>query len=503
MATSKPPRRAKHARSRKKIVQSCKDRLKATGLVQRAMSFPCLVDGGLDKYRETANAVRIYRTIFRALNGVLTIGSAATATIMPPKKRRRKKGEQTKPKPPAPGAYRVFRSYNDAKQLIATTLGSLPGKQKYYELRSSFCAIVARLRDAGIINFGTHMFDSLRVRIAAEYDKKMVLPSGKKVSRSHIEVAGAFDPIPVKHLGMPIMRSSGRNYAELVEDERGIRMRIQWGHKTDAVDLVLKGEVQSGEKTFKRKPAWSLQYMLHKMATGEWAWQTPVLNLKDDGKMSLNIPFTKPAADGCLKSGSVAELSYMPTYGRDLWETKKDKMGTGTGKHDNLLYPLVLTQGERKFGIVASDVVADLNRYKMQRIHWEEHRAGRGRWPRRLRKPASEHIHNLADARKRRVRDANHAWSRQICNRARSWGCSTIKVFQFPDGATHGLTGDNEYPWCWHQLIGKFLTYKAEEYGMTVEVVESIHAEELAERMLNAEGDDSDTDFNGAIAATV
>jgi len=463
------------------------------------MSSPCLVDGGRDKYVEVVNMVRIYRALFRELNGIAMLGSAATSKILPRTTKINKDGEEVPVMDP--GAFKVRRDYKQSKELVANALNGLAGKAKYYELRNAFCRVVANLSASGVITFGTHMFDTLRVRLAAERDKKVILPSGKELPRSHMEVVGAFDAIPVRNLGVPFMHSATRSCASLIEDERGVRLRVQWGHKEDCADLILKGSVQVGDKKLERKPAWSIEYMLHKMLTGEWEWQTPVLNLHDDGKLFVTIPFARPTAEKFLKPGSVAELSYMPIYGRDLWRTKADRMGTGTGKHDNMRYVVHLTQGKQKFALAANDVIADFDRYTRQRVYWEEYRDSRRRWTRRLRKPAAEHINALAGARLRRMRDANHAWSRQVCQRAFSWGCSKIKVFKFPDGAAHGLTGDKAYSWSWSQFM-QFLQYKAEEKGIAIEVVESIDPEKLLERMTHAvESDSCSSDDDVSIAA--
>ena len=450
-------------KAKKKRRLSSVQRRSRRGLIQVAEHFRVYVDGGIKQYRRLCACVRWYRALFTKMLGHVSAAQAATAELVMHK----------------PTKNLILVPNSDRAREVLAALFSKSGKRRYYELRGCFFQAVRELEAQGGPYFGSHMWDGICGQLAAVRDKKM--PAFNGLWRSRLEIQGRLDVPSCRHLGMPVMRTCGRNYTNAIEDERGKRFRIQIGRRGDVFDLVVEGTVATGDGEFRKELNAGQSRDFHKFATGDWEFQTPVLNLHEDGTLSLNVPYSRPkkvASD--IRKDNVMEVCFKAVKGSDLPARRHER-----GTDDDKVYVIHCFKqgGRRKFRIPVNDVLADMNRYSAKRHKIEIQRDCRRRWPARTKRPLAERIHHLTELRSRRQKDANHAWTREIIRQAGFWCCGTIKVFGLPNGVTEGLLLDQSIQWQWSQFA-QFLAYKANEAGMVVkQIVRSNLVEDLRKKV--------------------
>lgn len=466
---------------------------------QRSLKLKVVAAG--DSYSRLKLAIIAYRMMFRRMNGIVAAAQAATSTFVPKKVIRKPKditpdkAEKLAKRKIAEEEARLFLGVNvdheKIRRLIIAWMGGNENEARsHYELRNVFFGTLSEeLYNAteGQIRFGPHMFDQIRASMLSEREKIVTTQSGAKIPRNILEAAGEVDMLSVRNLGMQVMRTSGRNYAELIEDEHGIRMRLQWGSKNDAAEVVIEGKtVDANGKTWSRtfKNNKGAAKLVHQMITGELPYQTPVINVKD-GALSLNVLYRRLSTPAALNANSVAHLDFFAIQGADLRQLCKTK--NDTGADDDKLFVLHCSQGARKFRIPVNDVIADLKQYSQQRRKIELLRDCRRYWPRRLVNPLKERLANLTKQRALRERDANHVWAKRIIGMIASWNCGVLKLYGPPNGASYGLNGvadqkgSAEHPWNWYGFK-LAIEYKAKERGIVVECVEHVQVQDTIAR---------------------
>ena len=490
---------------------------------QRGMSFPVVIDG--DKYRQVANMVSSYRKLFREFDAMAAMSQAMTSRLVVRRVKVDASGKVIKPskkttsaktaKSPAVAKsdlplvltrvktrkktakqvktekrLRADLDLGAAKELLETLLGAKPRKAIYYEMRKPFMEAAEEIRKLGI-SLGSHIFDSLRRQVHAIRDKRE--PAYGRIPRRVLVSLGVMDLLPAQFIGVPFTTNdrkkkpdggwtAGKRMGKFMKDDLGrLIIRLQWGHKEDYADFIVDGKTCGGAKTYSKKAADSQKLAFHKMYSGEWSYQTPVLNWRRDGSFSIHVPFRRLAPkDKNLDRDKVGEVIFQSIIGRDLPKKKND-----TGRDDDKIFAIHAYRVDRAgrgkkqkcafkqvFRIPVNDVVDQLRRFNAMVRPREVSRDTRRYWPRHLVEPLQKRVHGVTKQRAKTQHDANHVWSRRIVSVLASWGIGTIRVFGPPDGATAGLLGDGAYPWGWHDFVQK-LTYKAEERGMRVEVVKS------------------------------
>jgi hypothetical protein len=352
----------------------------------------------------------------------------------------------------------------------------------YYELRNYFTNMTDMIEKASGIKFGTFMFDTMRTLLPGHRDKDVQLPSGKLISRSFLEACAQVDLLSVKRLPMPILKADGAEHAHLISDERGIRMRLCWGRKNvDFADVVLQGTaVGSTGKSYKVNPKEKDRdkyRKLLKLISGEWKWQTPIINFDEKGRFKLQIPYTRPKAESMPLSGKPAQLTFATVKGNELRESKNESIFD-----PEKIYVLHLTHGKRKYRIPANDVIADIKEYEARRSKAQFHLSCRRFWPRHSKEKLERQRELATKARNERAKLANHVWSRRIVQKLLSWQCRRLTIYGPPNGAVNGLTGTAEVPWQWSEFMNKLL-YKADEYRIQLTQVPFEDAAKLTEEI--------------------
>lgn len=416
--------------------------------VQRMAHFKVLVDGDLTIFR---NVIETYRMLVRKLDAVVTAVQVIEGEITSDKK----------------GNLRIEGEFERLRTVLAAITGSEVAKAKYYELRPLFMSLAAQIREQGGPDFRSHMWDLVRHRLSSIRDKKM--PDYNDIARSRLVVAGRLDMPPVRRLAMPIMRTSGRNYAHFIEDENGKRIRIQWGAKESAIDLVVEGSIVTPDgKTYTKKAADSVRYLFHKFASGEWDFQTLEVNITEDGKVFVMVPYRRPRekAQGLNPKASL-EVCFKNMSGTELPPSKGRK---GVDEFKTYLIHCFYRPehgARRVFRIPVNDVVTQLRYYNKRAAQLETRRDCSRKAVPRHQKPIKAAINGITRQRGLQQLHANHRWTKEILKRAFGWCCGTIKVFGLPDGKTAGLLLDGAHQWQWSQFM-QFLTYKAEEAGIKI-----------------------------------
>ena len=437
-------------------------------LVQRMAYFKVLVDGDLGEFRQV---IESYRMLVRKLDAVATAAQVI-------------EGEITSTKT---GDIRIKGDGSRLHTVLAALTGREVAKAKYYELRPLFMKLVEQIREQGGPNFGSHMWDMLGHRLNSIRDR--VLPDYKNIARSRLVVAGKLDMPPVRRLAMPIMRTSGRNYAHFIEDEQGKRIRIQWGKKADSVDLIVKGSIVTAEgKFFAKEASPSIGYLFHKFASGEWDFQTLEVNIDEDGKATAMVPYRRPREKvGGLNPKSALEVCFKTLSGTELPQRKGHKSVDDLKTYVIHCFYRTHHGFRRSLRIPVNDVIAQLCYLSKRAAKLETLRDCSRKDVARRRKPLKDAIRNITRRRGLQQRHANHRWTNAILKCAIGWCCRTIKVFGLPDGKLDGLLLDGTHQWQWSQFL-QFLTYKAEEAGIKIS---QIKQRSLVNNLLNELSDET------------
>ena len=400
--------------------------------VQRGMSFPVVIDG--DKYRQVANMVSSYRKLFREFDAMAAMSQAMTSRLVVRKVKVDASGKVIKPSK-KPNSAKMAKSdlplvltrvktrkktakkvkiekrlradldLGAAKELLEALLGTKPRKAIYYEMRKPFLEAAKEILKLDVRR-GSHMFDSLRRQVHSIRDKRE--PAYGRIPRRVLVSLGVMDLLPAQFIGVPFTTNdpkkkpeggwtSGKHMGTFRKDDLGrLIIRLQWGLKDDYADFIVDGKTCGGAKTYSKKAADSQKLAFHKMYSGEWSYQTPVLNWRRDGSFSIHVSFRRPAPrDKNLDRGKVGEVIFQSIIGRDLPKKKND-----TGRDDDKIFAIHAYRVDRAgrgkkqkcafkqvFRIPVNDVVDHLRRLSAMSHSREVIRDSRRYWPKRLVKP--------------------------------------------------------------------------------------------------------------------
>ncbi len=426
-------------------------------LRQKAINFRVLCDGD---YLGVLRSIRAHRWLYRVLASYA--GMAESMASVPAVKA---------------GGFRVKIDAPVARELMRVVAGAVAPSgapesrssgKPYYELRNVFSGGVEKLRAEGIADFPSHVWDCMVVDLTASHRKKD--PDLNGLPRYIRQASGGVDGLRAARAGIRVMRSCGRNYAEMREYPDGRKeIILDWDRLLGPVTFVLEGEVKDGEKTFSRKPDTGAAWIFHKLTSGEWKWATPTLNERD-GKFFINVPYVRPFDKAETDPSQVLEVSFMPRPGEELRDEGR-MLSDGEVEKTFFIHCRKAGVGSRVYRIPVDDAVMALDR--VQALHQKrelERDCCRRERKASKKKALRRKVEALTRKRSNIERTTNHRWARDAVNAAIKWGCGTIRVYGPPKGKVDafgngGLLG---HSWNWCQFKN-YVEDKAAERGIVVE----------------------------------
>lgn len=459
-------------------------------MVVLSMNIDAVVDGGMERYKRLLHTIRVFRQMARLVDQrqthyqLLNAGYKYDADYGLKLKTDVKAAHAAslRDSPTVPGR---------EDQPIGAKHGGLGSQRQFWQ---AMCADVA---EAGGPRFGSHIWDEMKQSLNSARRAKQRDYGG--ASRDYLVTQGEFEALRLDRYSMPIMRypDSGRIFAELVKDDRGIVMRICPGHKRrpeDWFDLVLHGQTSDGRYSMNIAGDDFRSYALKQFLRGTWNWMYVLVsdverknrNGKRVTRIRVNISYVRPARPGpksvhggrgmpIVDPERACEVVWDVVPGERLRKCPWRDNGTDDGKvfHMHLFAP------ESRAGTawgkhIAVDGAVDLMRYNQERKkHLELVRDGRRRVARRLVRPVRETLRGLARKRARQEKNFNNCWARDVVFFAQRARCGVIRLYNVPDGATQGLLLDGSIPWGWYHLVLRIKQLAAEK-GIKVEEVEDV-----------------------------
>lgn len=494
---------------------------KDAGLVVRSTKFKVVVSGDREQYLKVINSIRDFRAILRQLCSVASYCKSSSAKLVV-----------------NDNGFLQVAFDRDASASLMRELSNLglergtacSNGKPYYELRPYFFKIVKGLADsrraagqAGS-DFDSSCWDeaSKFVKVISDApDPKSGIPRSCLFSKGDREVP------EIRNFGIPIKyyQSSGGR-ARIEERQDGsLVIVLKWADDIGEVEFVLDGHYMLNGNLAKIKANPGARFVFHKMATGEWPFQCPIINERD-GKLSLTISYKKPqwsraTCDGCgaemahklmvpipvemkvkMPDGRMpigkcpecagscfalepkydmeqtAELWFSKVKGSELPRRKdEESRRRDIDKTFFLHIKLVGRSGKNRRikRIAVNDAISIVNRISIQMRDKEIRRdCCRKSSPKNVQKSIASEINALARRRANFSTSKNHYWSQEVVKTVSMyWNCGKLVVYGPPSGAVSqsnpiendGLCG---LPWNWSQFK-TFLDYKAKQFGLQVE----------------------------------
>jgi hypothetical protein len=438
---------------------------------QLSMYIDGVILGGIEEYRKAIDIIRIYRQLARMQDARALMCDAAVAKPFytpydPPTKKKGRKKKKKKSHGP--------RLVTD--RALARRIGALmasegendnPGKAALYEHRAYWMSCVKAIAEAGGPYLSSKIYDSSRIQLNAL--RNTAMSDYGNASKNWLALQGIIDPLKLRNLGVPVLRTGSENCAWFLRDERGWVLRLQYGRKEDYLDILIHGEVEQDGRTYSARLDSRYKWIIRKMledAEG-WSWQTPILNMrekKSGGRRTptfwLQIPYRRPAKRGVtLKKGKVCEVTFQRQLGSELPRKKNDR-----GTDDNKTFIIHADSGSWSKHISVDGIKTYMTNRLVRRRDLELVRDGRRRMPKRFVRPLKQTLDGLTKSRENRMRQQNHIWAKELVQFAVRARCSEIRVFNLPDS---GLLLDDSISWSWFQFK-QLLEYKAKDRGIVV-----------------------------------
>ena len=434
-----------------------------------------VVAKNIDDYKRAMNAIRAYRKLFNKVAEVTKALEVASAEFTTTKS----------------GELLIKLNQKNFTELAKAIFGDKVkhNSAPFYELRPFYfsCLQEAQELDKTVPDFNSFIWDELRRTMNAIRCKK---DPDNGIPRNKLEANAKRDPVKASRVGINITHANGAKHTRIYEDAKGQKLiDLNYDLTAGPLTLIAEGAFEiNGEMQYKELNYGS-SYVLHKLITGEWEFQTITMN-EDDGSLTLNIPYRRPpeiqrASD--YDPDKTLEVSFQKTVG----ETKEN---AGKIFYIHCRVPkLSATRDSDKYrtkSIAVNDILAHLSKLGAQKHSTELQKSTCG-WQNKTRKKAlKDRMDRLSIHRMRICKDQNHQWSKQIVGIANSFGCGKILVYGPPSGVARndnqqsGLLG---YPWDWSGLKAH-LTYKAEHFGIKLEFTEPVQSAKI----IKAFNDDDD-----------
>lgn len=358
-----------------------------------------------DRRQEILNSIRHFRAVARQCCSALTLAQAAGAAI---------------DYSPANDVLKITPD-NDASRAVLAAVFGHDGKALGYQMRSW---VLQELAPSWL----SFVWDSLRRDLATAWTAKD--PEFTRASRSWLILHGAREVAKFNRRGIGFPVSTGRPRLG------GHTLMLKWDHRIGAIPFRINS--------------------LDGGAYYHWKSIRDKSNGHDLGTVFLN------ERDGRL----FATVSYsMPLAANDTDPTRT--LVVRVNDAGESLISLSGPDGVHTCDLISGEYAhQQLALRYAQRVRLEAGRAACGspRRPWGHRRGWHERQAALSSAtlgRERMVTNCNHAWSRRIADRARSWRCGVVEL--------HLPTASELYrhPWNWSQFE-MFLRYKCGEVGAVV-----------------------------------
>ena len=437
----------------------------------RTMTFNVVVDGGVEKYRQVLQSITAYRQFLQQFMGLIylaesaamapsynkkrdevslsdgkslsdTIHKAISATLKESTDSKTGKFEPEATGKSVSNAIRaaieeiLTEASNDLTRKSASDVlrlfGGITNGKKYYELRPLFFDLQKRLKLAAqsqtafVPEFESHVWDEFCKDLNAIYtqkDPRLGIPRNLLAQRGERGV-----PSP-NRIGIPIMHYPGTRDGYARVEERGDEKRffLKWDKGLGEIGFIVQGPLEINGKKSYLLPNEGNQYVFHKIAKGDWTFQTPHIR-EQSGSLRITISYKRPSVQQKeklkLSENRHLQITFNPGDAARFLEMSIQKTLDST-KIDSV----------QKDAIPVHAFLSNLRALTKQQYKRELERDSCPKFEPTLlarRQSVQAKLSALTLCREEKVKHEVHCWANQIIKKCVHLNCGHIDVYDVP-----------------------------------------------------------------------